>query len=76
MRVWTQGQTAADALVVRADLPFTQAKAALVEVFERRYLLDVLARMDGNVSAAAREANMDRKHLRSLLTKYGLLPRP
>jgi len=43
---------------------------------ERRYLADVLARTDGNLSAAARESGIDRKHLRTLARKHGLVAGP
>ncbi len=63
-------------LRLRTDVPFSDAKAALVEQFERRYLADVLARCEGNISAASREAALDRKHLRRLAKKYDLLTPP
>jgi transcriptional regulator with GAF, ATPase, and Fis domain len=40
--------------------------------FERRYVGWLLARHGGNVSSAAREAEMDRKHLHKLAKKHGL----
>jgi transcriptional regulator with GAF, ATPase, and Fis domain len=40
--------------------------------FELRYVTWLLERHDGNVSAAAREADMDRKHLHKLAKKHGL----
>ena len=46
----------------------------MVHDFERRYLADVLARADGNLTAAARLADVDRKHLRTLARRHGLLP--
>jgi DNA-binding NtrC family response regulator len=58
---------------VRSDLPFAEAKALVLGAFEQRYLRDVLARCDGNISAAARAAGVDRKHLRALLKRHGLL---
>jgi DNA-binding NtrC family response regulator len=61
-----------DALAVRSDLPFKEAKDGVVDAFERRYLEDVLARHGGNISAAARFAQIDRKHFRSLLDRHGL----
>ena len=36
---------------------------------------DLMRRHGGNLSAAAREAQIDRKHLRELIRKYGLDPR-
>jgi DNA-binding NtrC family response regulator len=40
--------------------------------FERRYVTWLLGRHDGNVSSAAREADMDRKYLHKLAKKHGL----
>ena len=62
-----------DALAVRTDLPFAEAKQAVVQSFERRYLRDLFAREGGNVSATARAAGLDRKHTRTLLRRCGLL---
>ena len=53
-------------------LPFKEAKAQVVEHFERQYLQVLLERHEGNLSAAARSAEVDRKHLRELLRKHGL----
>ncbi|MBK9036065.1 MAG: sigma 54-dependent Fis family transcriptional regulator [Myxococcales bacterium] len=60
-------------LPVRTDLPYADAKQLVVHGFERRYLADLLARTDGNVAAAARAADLDRKHLRTLARRHGLL---
>ncbi|HNK45480.1 MAG TPA: sigma 54-interacting transcriptional regulator [Pseudomonadota bacterium] len=57
---------------VRSSLPFKEAKGQLVEHFEREYIVDLMKRHRMNLSAAAREAQIDRKHLRELLRKYGL----
>ena len=40
--------------------------------FETKYVKWLLARHQGNVSAAAREARMDRKHLHDMAKKHGL----
>jgi DNA-binding NtrC family response regulator len=68
-------ETAAPALGIRTDLPFKEAKGQLVELFEREYIVDLMRRHKMNLSAAAREAQIDRKHLRELIRKYGLDPR-
>lgn len=60
-------------LVIRTDLPYAEAKQQLLEVFERRYLTDLLGRCGGNLSAAARESGLDRKHLRTLARRHGLV---
>jgi transcriptional regulator of acetoin/glycerol metabolism len=40
--------------------------------FERRYVAWLLANHQGNVSSAARAADMDRKYLHKLAKKHGL----
>jgi len=68
-----QAAHAPDPLAVRTDLSFAEAKQVVLEAFERRYLQDVLQRCEGNISATARESGLDRKHLKTLLRRYGLL---
>lgn len=58
---------------VRTDLPFSEAKQLVIDDFERRYLADVYRRCAGNISAAAREADIDRKHFRNLLKRHGII---
>jgi DNA-binding NtrC family response regulator len=65
--------TAGDGLAVRSDLPYAEAKALVLHELERRYLADVLARTDHNLSAASRASGIDRKHLRGLARKHGLI---
>jgi transcriptional regulator with GAF, ATPase, and Fis domain len=55
-----------------AGLSFRDTKEKWNEVFERRYLQWLLRRADGNISKAARDADMDRKYLHKLLRKYGI----
>jgi DNA-binding NtrC family response regulator len=64
---------AGEGINVRSDLPYADAKAAVLHELERRYLADVLAREDGNLSAASRASGIDRKHLRTLARKHGLV---
>ena len=51
---------------------FRDTKERWTELFERRYLTWLLRRADGNISKAARDADMDRKYLHKLLRKYGI----
>ena len=62
-----------DGLQVRTDLPFKEARQAVNDAFERAYLKSVHEKHQGNVSAGAREAQVDRKHWRSLLKAHGLV---
>jgi len=51
---------------------YGQTRALFETEFEQRYVAWLLARHSGNISAAAREARMDRKHLHDLAKKHGL----
>lgn len=55
-----------------ASMPFKDAKAQVLDLFERQYLQDLLTRHEQNISKAAREAGIDRRHLYRLLDKYGV----
>jgi len=51
---------------------YGQTRSMFEAQFERRYVSWLLTRHSGNISAAAREARMDRKHLHDLAKKHGL----
>ncbi|MFV8754379.1 sigma 54-interacting transcriptional regulator [Nannocystaceae bacterium ST9] len=53
-------------------LTFREQKERAVERFEDAYLHWLLERAGGNISRAAREADMDRKYLHKLLRRYGI----
>lgn len=55
-----------------SELPFKDAKDQLIEAFERKYLIDLIDRHGGNVSRAARAADMDRKSITRLMKKHGI----
>jgi two-component system, NtrC family, response regulator GlrR len=52
--------------------PLRLARESWVRHFEKRYLEELLRRHDGNVSAAARAAAVDRIYFYRLLWKYGI----
>jgi DNA-binding NtrC family response regulator len=68
----TGGETRA---TVDLTLPFREAKARVVEEFERAYLTGVLALHGGKLTAAARHADMDNKNLWEKMVRYGLRSR-
>ena len=54
------------------QLPFKEAKQQVMEGFEGRYLGMLMERCQNNLSRASQSAQVDRKHLRDLLRRYGL----
>jgi transcriptional regulator with GAF, ATPase, and Fis domain len=52
------------------NLSYRANKEIWNDMFERRYLTWLLARAEGNISRAAREADMDRKYLHKLIKKH------
>jgi DNA-binding NtrC family response regulator len=65
----------ADLLQVDYGSDFKSAKETLLHSFEREYLSRLLRQTGGNVAAAARAANIDRKHFAALLRKHSLIGR-
>ncbi len=53
-------------------LPFHEAKDAWVDRFERAYLAALLTRCENNVSRAAREAGVDRRHVQRMMGRFGM----
>ncbi len=70
----TPSSTTGDTLAVIVDTstPFKLAKQALVEEFERRYIGRLLEQHDGNISAAARAAGIDRMSIHKMLHRLGI----
>ncbi|MEM9071917.1 MAG: sigma 54-interacting transcriptional regulator [Myxococcota bacterium] len=56
------------------SLSYRETKARFEETFEKRYVSWLLDRHDGNISAAARAADMDRKYLHKLAKRHGVHP--
>jgi transcriptional regulator with GAF, ATPase, and Fis domain len=65
-------ETEPDGPTVDLELPFKDAKERVVEAFERAYLKALFVWAEGNVSRAARKANLDRMYLHRLLQRHGL----
>ena len=59
-------------LTVRLDRPFHELKEYLLAEFERAYLMRCLGEAEMNVSLASRQSGLSRKHLRTLMAKYGI----
>lgn len=59
-------------LVSTADTSYTDLKKRWSDSFEKEYLVTTLNRHGGNVSAAAREAKLDRSNFLRLLRRHGL----
>jgi transcriptional regulator with PAS, ATPase and Fis domain len=53
-------------------LPFKEAKKQWVMTFERSYLQELLKKHNGNISATAKEAGVDRKTIHRLIKKMGI----
>jgi len=60
------------AFVFEPGKTYRDTRARFDAEFEKRYVKWLLGRHGGNVSAAAREAKMDRKHLHDMAKKHGL----
>jgi DNA-binding NtrC family response regulator len=54
------------------EITFKEAKERWVSSFERDYIVALLKKNHGNISHAAREADIDRKYFRKLMRKYGV----
>jgi len=68
----TKGAQLRDGLEFEPGVSFRDTKEKWNELFERRYLTWLIKRAEGNISKAARDADMDRKYLHKLLRKYGI----
>jgi DNA-binding NtrC family response regulator len=58
--------------VSSAGRSFHDAKEEMLRSFEHEFLEDLLRRFGSNISRAAREASVDRRHFYRLLRKHGL----
>jgi len=68
----SKGAQLRDGVEFEPGVSFRDTKEKWNELFERRYLSWLIKRAEGNISKAARDADMDRKYLHKLLRKYGI----
>ena len=57
---------------VDIQIPFKVAKQNVISEFEKRYISKLLEHHDGNISAAARAAGIDRMSIHKMLHRLGL----
>ena len=62
--------------VAPTHLSFKEAKGKIISDFESKYIEQLLREHDNNISVAAREAGIDRKHFKDLMRKYDIEARP
>jgi two-component system, NtrC family, response regulator HydG len=55
--------------VLAKDLPLPRARQLVLDAFERRYVSDVLAKHDGNVTRAAHASGIARRHFYTIRTR-------
>ena len=54
---------------IRTDLSYKDAKREWLAIFEAQYVQAILDRNDGNVSAAAKEAGIDRRSIQRIVRR-------
>jgi DNA-binding NtrC family response regulator len=54
------------------ELSFSHAKIRAIQAFEHSYLVDLMRRASGNITAAARLSGTERRQLGKLLKKHGI----
>ncbi len=71
--IYDDAEASAERLpTAQLDGPFHDVKDRVIAQFERDYLTRLVARASGNMSKAARQANIDRTTLYRLMEKHGL----
>ena len=54
------------------ELPLAEARQAAIEVFEQRYLRDLLSRNNGRINVSALEAQITPRQLNRLMNRYNI----
>ena len=67
-----KGDPGFSTIAIDVDLPFKEAKQKLVDEFDRRYLVAMLETHNGNISACARAARIERMSIYKMIRRLGL----
>ncbi|MFZ5479802.1 MAG: sigma 54-interacting transcriptional regulator [Myxococcota bacterium] len=67
-----RGEPAVPVLPDVTGMPLKDAKELLLTAFERQYLVDLMERHRGNITRAARAADMDPRSISRMLKKHGI----
>jgi two-component system response regulator AtoC len=65
-------QTAGEVPTTDTSASFKEAKSQWIDLFEKKYLRDLLRRHNGNITLAAQEAGINRKTIHRLIAKHRL----
>ncbi len=65
-----------DELIFPAGFDYKKAKKEWTDSFDKKYLSALLERHNGNISKAAREAQINRKTIHRLIKRHRLMERP
>jgi hypothetical protein len=53
-----------------SDMPFSRARQALIDEFEKRYVANILAKHNGNVSRAAAASGLALRYFQVLKARH------
>lgn len=69
-----QEDPAPECLITKSirDLPYKEAKARVLERFNKEYLSALLVRHNSNVTKAAKECGLERQALQQVMRRYGI----
>ena len=67
------GPSALNSLTTSDLRPYREARASVLEAFDRGYIEDMLRKAGGNVTEAARLANKDRRVFGRMMKRYNIL---
>jgi DNA-binding NtrC family response regulator len=61
--------------ITASNLPYKEAKALVLEQFNREYISEVLVRNSNNVTRAAKDSGLERQALQQIMRRYGIKSR-